>query len=64
MTRGLAAIEIEPVYKPPRSGDIRESVADIDLAKKAFGFEPAYSFENGLEITFKWYKGNHFRSKK
>jgi len=63
MTCGLAGIEIEPVYKPPRAGDIRESVANIDLVKKAFGFEPEYSFENGLESTYEWYNRIHFRSK-
>jgi nucleoside-diphosphate-sugar epimerase len=46
----------KPKYEPFRSGDIVESVANIDQAKSALGFEPEYSFEEGLEITFEWYK--------
>ena len=55
MVSKLAGINIKPVYEPPRPGDILESVADIDNAGKALGFEPDYSFEKGLEITFNYY---------
>ena len=55
MISKLAGISIKPEYEPPRSGDIIGSVADIDCAKKALGFEPDYSFEKGLEETFEWY---------
>ena len=51
----LTGNNIEPKYEPARSGDIRESVANIDRAKKTLGFEPDYSFEKGLEITFNYY---------
>ena len=51
----LAGHNIEPKYEPARSGDIRESVANIDLAKKNLGFEPDYSFEKGLKETFEYY---------
>jgi len=55
MISQLAGSTIKPEYKPPRSGDILESVANIDSAKKILGFEPEYSFEKGLEITFNYY---------
>jgi len=51
----LEGFDIEPEYKQPRPGDIRESVASIDYAKKTLGFEPEYSFEDGLKETFDWY---------
>jgi UDP-glucose 4-epimerase len=51
----LAGNNIKPKYEPARSGDIRESVADIDLAKRDLGFEPEYSFERGLKDTFEYY---------
>jgi nucleoside-diphosphate-sugar epimerase len=51
----LAGKNIEPKYEPSRHGDIRESVADIDYAKKDIGFEPEYSFEKGLKETFEYY---------
>ena len=51
----LAGNNIKPKYKPARSGDIRESVANIDYARKVLGFEPEYSFEKGLKETFEYY---------
>jgi nucleoside-diphosphate-sugar epimerase len=55
MISKLAGISVKPEYKPPRSGDILESVADIDCAGKDLGFKPDYSFEEGLETTFNYY---------
>lgn len=52
----MAGGTIAPEYKPYRPGDILESVADIDFANKIFGFEPQYSFENGLKDTFNYYQ--------
>jgi len=51
----LAGVKIEPEYKPSRAGDIIESVANIDRAKKILGFNPEYSFEKGLKETFNYY---------
>ena len=57
MTCDLCSLNIKPEYKPPRPGDIVESVANINKAKTVLGFNPKYSFEEGLKITFDWYKG-------
>jgi nucleoside-diphosphate-sugar epimerase len=46
----------QPVYGPPRTGDIRDSLADITAAREAFGYYPAVSFEEGLRRTVEWYK--------
>ena len=51
----LAGQNIKPKYEQGRPGDIRESVANIDHAKKNLGFEPEYSFEKGLKETFEYY---------
>ncbi|MGB6012924.1 MAG: SDR family oxidoreductase [Desulfobacterales bacterium] len=59
MIRRLEGFNIEPEYERARPGDIRESVASIDYAKKTLGFEPEYSFENGLKETFDWYKNKN-----
>ncbi len=51
----LAGRAIEPIFEPPRMGDVRHSVADIDRARDRLGFEPRIALENGLrelwEIT-------------
>jgi UDP-glucose 4-epimerase len=56
MIQRLEGFNIEPEYERARPGDIRESVASIDYAKKTLGFEPEYSFEKGLKETFDWYQ--------
>jgi len=48
--------KIEAKYVPPRTGDIRDSQADISLARKVLGYEPRVLFEEGLQRTWAWYK--------
>ena len=47
---------IQPKYDPPRNGDIRDSQADISLARKDLGYEPLVQFDEGLKRTWDWYK--------
>jgi nucleoside-diphosphate-sugar epimerase len=44
-------------YATEREGDIRHSLADITLATKALGYEPKVNFEEGLQRTVEWYRG-------
>jgi UDP-glucose 4-epimerase len=46
-------------YDPPRNGDIRDSQADISLARKALGYEPSVLFEEGLRRTWAWYEATY-----
>ncbi len=46
----------EPVYREPRAGDIRNSLADITLAKKLLGYQPTRKFEAGLADTIDFFK--------
>jgi len=45
---------LEPEFKPARPGDIRDSHADITLARRLIGFEPSVGFEDGLRTTIDW----------
>src|SRR3984893_11641447 len=47
--------KIQPQYDPPRTGDIRDSQADISLARKILGYQPVVEFEEGLRRTWAWY---------
>lgn len=51
--------KIEAKYEPPRAGDIRDSQADVSLARKILGYEPKVLFEEGLRRTWEWYKANY-----
>jgi len=42
-------------YGLPREGDIRDSQADVSLARQKFGFDPRVGFEEGLRRTWDWY---------
>ena len=55
----LAKISGKPAnakYDPPRTGDIRDSQADISLARQMLGYVPTVDFEEGLRRTWEWYK--------
>lgn len=43
-------------YREPRAGDIRNSLADISLAKTLLGYQPVKKFEEGLEQTIEFFK--------
>ncbi len=42
-------------YGPPRDGDIRDSQADISVARDLLGFQPRFGFEEGLKHTWDWF---------
>ena len=39
-------------YGPERKGDVRDSLANIDKARKLLGYEPLFSVKDGLTITW------------
>lgn len=45
----LAGRPIRPLFAPPRKGDVRHSVADIDRARERLGFVPRVTLEEGLK---------------
>jgi len=51
----LSGSTLEPRYAPARSGDVPHSLADIGLARKDLGFEPAIDLREGLRRTLSYY---------
>jgi UDP-glucose 4-epimerase len=47
---------IQPAFEPPRPGDIRESLADITLARASLGYEPQVPFREGLRRSIEYYR--------
>ena len=45
----LTGARVEPEFGPPREGDVRYSLADLELARELLGYQPRVSFEQGLE---------------
>jgi UDP-glucose 4-epimerase len=56
LNRALATNR-KPEHGPARAGDIRHSRADIGAIRRDLGYEPAFSFEEGLARTVQWYRG-------
>ena len=51
-------VQMEPVFGPPRAGDIRDSNADISDARQLLGYDPSYDFKAGIDLAINWYKEN------
>lgn len=54
----LTGYKGEAQYGPPRSGDIRDSLADIRLAGELLGYKPLVDFREGLRRTVEWYRSS------
>ena len=56
--RELTGYKGDASYGPPRSGDIRDSLADIRLAGEVIGYRPIIDFREGLRRTVEWYRAS------
>lgn len=57
LTKALG-VDIDPIFGPERKGDIKHSNADISKARELLGYEPSYSFVDGIKLAIDWYKNN------
>lgn len=57
LTKALG-VSVEPNFGPDRKGDIKHSNADISKAKRLLGYDPEYSFADGIQLAIQWYKEN------
>lgn len=58
LTKALGKEGVEPNFGPDRAGDIKHSNADISKARELLGYDPDYSFEDGIKLAIEWYKEN------
>jgi len=47
---------LDPIYEPPRPGDVKHSLADVSVARRLLGYEPQVFFTDGLRRTIDWYR--------
>ena len=45
---------VQAIYKETRTGDVKDSQADISKARVVLGYEPSVSLEEGLTRTLAW----------
>lgn len=53
---GALGTKLEPQFAPPRAGDVRDSMADISLARKLLGYEPRFTLAEGLARSIDYYR--------
>jgi UDP-glucose 4-epimerase len=46
---------LAPIMEPPRAGDVRDSLADISLARELLDYEPVVDFDEGLRRSIEYY---------
>jgi UDP-glucose 4-epimerase len=49
-------VRAEVKYLPARPGDVRHSLAGIELAREYLGYEPQVTVKEGLRRTVKWFQ--------
>ena len=52
----IVGVAIRPNHGPPRNGDVKHSLADIDQARRHLGYEPRINLEVGLRETVAWFR--------
>ena len=55
LLNNLLGTDVAPTHADPRPGDVRESLADITLARKLLGYEPQVDFDEGLRRSIDYY---------
>lgn len=56
MLCSITGHKVEPIFAPPRIGDVRDSLADITLAARIIGYQPRFSLVDGLRRTVQAYQ--------
>jgi len=54
--QNAADTELDASYGPPRQGDVKDSLADIDKARKLLGYKPEFDVQKGLKVTWNYFK--------
>jgi UDP-glucose 4-epimerase len=51
----LTGRKVGVAERPPREGDVRDSLASLERARRVLGYEPTISLVEGLERTWEWF---------
>ena len=52
----MLGTNVQPAHEPPRVGDVRDSLADITMARQILEYEPCVEFEEGLRRSIEYYR--------
>ena len=51
---------VKAKHDPPRTGDVRDSLADLTLAHSLLGYNPSVGLEEGMRLTLDWWKTSSY----
>jgi UDP-glucose 4-epimerase len=52
--RRASGVDVEPMFDPPRLGELQRSVLDASLAERELGFAARTSFDDGIAATWEF----------
>ena len=53
--RDASLLDVQPVYRDFRAGDVPHSLADIGKARNLLGYEPTHTITDGIDAALDWY---------
>ena len=53
--RDASLLDVQPVYRDFRAGDVPHSLADISKARSLLGYEPTHTITDGIDAALDWY---------
>jgi UDP-glucose 4-epimerase len=54
MVREVSGVNVPAEYRPPRPGDVRDSLAGMERAREVLGYTPDVTLQEGLRTTWEW----------
>jgi UDP-glucose 4-epimerase len=60
----ILGTSLEPVFAPPRPGDVRDSEASIEKAQQLLGYRPLATTMEGLTEAVRWFREHPTATKK
>lgn len=58
LIKRFTGFEKDPVYKPPRPGEVYKVYLDVEKIKNEMDWVPRISLEEGLKLTVEWFRTN------
>jgi nucleoside-diphosphate-sugar epimerase len=52
--------DLQAEYAASRAGDVRDSLADLSVARSLLGYSPKVGLEEGLRLTIDWWSKSRF----
>jgi len=54
LAREISGADIPVEYRPPRAGDVRDSLAGLERVRQVLGYKPDVTLADGLRRTWEW----------